>query len=89
MTSPQRFSSPQDPLFQRLNSSIRFDFRLAPYDIEQSLAHAKMLAAQGIIEHAELAEIERGLDAVLEEIDDDSFEVHPATRTSTWRSSGG
>jgi argininosuccinate lyase len=77
VTSPQRFSSPQDPLFQRLNSSIQFDFRLAPYDIEQSLAHAKMLAAQGIIEQADLAEIENGLAAVLNEIDADTFEVHP------------
>ena len=46
--SSQRFASPQDPLFQRLNSSIAFDFRLAPYDIEQSLAHVKMLAMQRI-----------------------------------------
>ena len=47
--SSQRFASPQDPLFQRLNSSIAFDFRLAPYDIEQSLAHVRMLGRQGII----------------------------------------
>src|SRR5680860_1082870 len=30
-----RFSEPQDPLFEALNSSIRFDFRLAPYGLEQ------------------------------------------------------
>ena len=42
-----RFSEPQDPLFQALNSSISFDFRLAPYDLEQSLAHARMLAHGG------------------------------------------
>ena len=40
-----RFSLPQDPVFQQLNASISFDWRLAPYDIEQSRAHAKMLAA--------------------------------------------
>ena len=40
--SSQRFASPQDPLFQRLNSSIAFDFRLAPYDIEQSLAQSEL-----------------------------------------------
>ena len=45
-----RFSEPQDPTFQALNSSIAFDWRLAPYDIEQSLAHVRMLGRQGIIE---------------------------------------
>jgi argininosuccinate lyase len=75
--SSQRFASPQDPLFQRMNSSIHFDFRLAPYDIEQSLAHVKMLASTGIVDPAEAREIARGLDAVRTEIDDDSFEVHP------------
>src|SRR3954471_24437475 len=72
-----RFSSPQDPLFQRLNSSVAFDYRLAPYDLEQSGAHARMLAARDIIGHDDLAAIERGLDAIRAEIDDDSFEIRP------------
>ena len=63
-----RFTDPQDPLFQALNSSIRFDYRLAPYDIEQSLAHARMLARSGVIGDDDLAEIERGLAAVREEV---------------------
>jgi argininosuccinate lyase len=71
-----RFSSPQDPLFHALNSSVRFDYRLAPYDIEQSRAHARMLARAGIIGDDDLAELERGLDAVAAEIDSDAFEVH-------------
>jgi argininosuccinate lyase len=29
-----RFRDPQDPLFRALNSSVAFDFRLAPYDVE-------------------------------------------------------
>ncbi len=70
-----RFSEPQDPLFQALNSSISFDFRLAPYDIEQSLAHARMLAHSGIIGEDALAEIERGLGEVRAEIDEDRFEI--------------
>jgi argininosuccinate lyase len=72
-----RFSDPQDPLFQALNSSIRFDYRLAPYDIEQSLAHARMLARSEIISGDDLAAIERGLAEVREEIDDDRFKVQP------------
>src|SRR5919201_6886950 len=70
-----RFEDPQDPLFQALNSSIAFDYRLAPYDLEQSLAHARMLARVGIIDQADLAEIERGLEEIRREIDEDRFEV--------------
>jgi argininosuccinate lyase len=70
-----RFRDPQDPLFQALNTSIAFDYRLAPYDLEQSRAHARMLARSGIIGDDDLAEIERGLEAVREEIDTDSFVV--------------
>jgi argininosuccinate lyase len=72
-----RFSEPQDPLFQELNSSIRFDFRLAPYDIEQSLAHARMLSRSGIIDAEDCRAIERGLAQVREEVEGDTFEVHP------------
>src|SRR5215217_3703512 len=72
-----RFSNPQDPLFQALNSSIAFDYRLAPYDLEQSLAHARMLAHAGIISDADLAELERGLEEVRREIDENRFEVQP------------
>jgi argininosuccinate lyase len=72
-----RFSDPQDPLFQALNSSIAFDYRLAPYDLEQSIAHARMLARAEIISDADLAEIERGLEEVRQEIEDDRFEVQP------------
>ncbi|MBA3264156.1 MAG: argininosuccinate lyase [Thermoleophilaceae bacterium] len=70
-----RLRDPQDPLFQALNSSIRFDYRLAPYDLEQSLAHARMLARSAIISDDDLAQIERGLTAVREEIDQDHFVV--------------
>jgi argininosuccinate lyase len=70
-----RFRDPQDPLFRALNTSIGFDFRLAPYDLEQSLAHARMLARSGIISEEDLEQIERGLAAVRQEIESDSFEI--------------
>ncbi len=70
-----RFSDPQDPLFQALNSSIGFDHRLWPYDIEQSLAHARMLARSGIISDDDLGQIEAGLGKVREELEQDRFEV--------------
>jgi argininosuccinate lyase len=72
-----RFASPQDPLFQRLNSSVSFDYRLAPYDLELSGAHARMLASREIISAADLAAIEEGLATIRAEIDDDSFRVEP------------
>jgi argininosuccinate lyase len=72
-----RFRDPQDPLFRALNSSIAFDYRLAPYDLEQSLAHARMLARSGIITGDDLAALERGLDAVRREIEEDRFRIEP------------
>ncbi|MGI9094910.1 MAG: lyase family protein, partial [Thermoleophilaceae bacterium] len=71
-----RFSEPQDPLFRALNSSISFDFRLAPYDIEQSLAHARMLAHSNIIHANDLAAIEAGLAQVRDEVEGDDFQLH-------------
>jgi argininosuccinate lyase len=70
-----RFSGPPDPLFHALNASIAFDYRLAPYDLEQSLAHARMLAHSGIITGEELAELERGLGEVRREVEEDRFEI--------------
>jgi argininosuccinate lyase len=74
---PSRFSEPQDPTFQALNNSIAFDWRLAPYDIEQSLAHARMLGRQGIIETEDVAALEQGLEAVREEVSAERFEFRP------------
>jgi argininosuccinate lyase len=72
-----RFSEGQDPLFQALNSSISFDFRLAPYDLEQSIAHARMLAHSGIIGEDDLRAIETGLDQVRKEVEEDRFKIQP------------
>ena len=68
-----RFADPQDPLFRALNASISFDRRLAPYDIEQSLAHVRMLAGRGIIADGDRAELERGLEAVRAEVEADGL----------------
>jgi argininosuccinate lyase len=72
-----RFSSPQDPLFQRLNSSVSFDFRLAPYDLELSGAHARMLASREIISADDLSAIESGLAAIKIEVEDGTFVIEP------------
>ena len=63
-----RFSEAVDSLTQRFNASVEFDKRLAEFDIQGSLAHARMLARQGIIPARDLAEIERGMAQILAEI---------------------
>jgi argininosuccinate lyase len=72
-----RFSEPQDPAFARLNASISFDWRLAPYDIAQSRAHAAMLAARGIIGEDDLAALLAGLGEVEKELDEGRFPFRP------------
>jgi argininosuccinate lyase len=68
-----RFRDPQHPDFQRLNASIGFDRRLWPQDIAQSRAHARMLAAQGIIAAEDRDALLHGLDEVERELAGDSF----------------
>ena len=68
-----RFSEPPHEAFRRLNDSIGFDWRLAPYDIEQSRAHAAMLAAQGIIGEEDRAALDGALEQVHGELSDGSF----------------
>src|SRR5690348_10307912 len=63
-----RFSEPVAELVQRYTASVGFDRRLAEYDIEGSLAHARMLAATGIITTEDFAAISRGLDQIRGEI---------------------
>ena len=63
-----RFAEPLDALAQRFNASVAFDQRLAEYDIQGSLAHARMLSRQSIIGAADLAAIERGMAQILEEV---------------------
>ena len=48
-----RFAEPLDALAQRFNASVGFDRRLAEFDIQGSLAHARMLARAGIIAASE------------------------------------
>ncbi len=55
-----RFSEPVSDLVKRYTASVDFDQRMAAQDIRGSLAHARMLARQGIIAAADLTAIERG-----------------------------
>ena len=68
-----RFGASPAEAFERLNASIPFDIRLAPHDIRGSIAHARMLGAQGILSDDESATLVRGLDAVLREVEEGEF----------------
>src|SRR5215216_3226215 len=63
-----RFGASPAEAFERLNASIPFDIRLAPYDIQGSIAHARMLGERGIIPVKEVEDLVRGLRSVLEEV---------------------
>ena len=68
-----RFQSGPDAIMEEINASIGFDKRLFRQDIAGSKAHAAMLAKQGIISKADAAEIRKGLDQVLGEIEAGTF----------------
>src|ERR1044072_7650456 len=73
-----RFRKDPDPRFWRLNRSISFDWRLAPYDIDQSRAHARGLCQIGVLSDEELAEIDAGLERVGARMAEHGFEFEPA-----------
>jgi argininosuccinate lyase len=68
-----RFDASPAEAFERLNASIPFDVRLAPYDIQGSIAHARMLGKRGIIPDEEVEQLVRGLRSVLEEVGSGRF----------------
>ena len=68
-----RFAEPLDRLTQRFNASVSFDRRLAEFDIQGSLAHARMLRRCGIIAAADLEAIERGMQAIAAEVREGRF----------------
>jgi argininosuccinate lyase len=69
-----RFAEEQDPLFRRINSSISFDRRLAPFDIEQSRAHVRALGRLGVLDDSEQTTLLEGLDSVAGELEREEFE---------------
>jgi len=68
------FSEPMSELVKRYTASVFFDKRLWLADITGSLAHAEMLAAQGIIAATDRDAIERGMAQIRQEIESGSFE---------------
>ncbi len=71
-----RFRKAANKLVTEYTASIPVDWRLHPYDIAGSIAHAKMLAKQGIISQREAEIIITGLASISEEIEQGKFEFN-------------
>ena len=72
-----RFQKAADKLVAEYTSSLPFDWRLYKHDIKGSIAHAKMLAKQGIIAQQEADVIIKGLEAIAAEIEQGKFQFKP------------
>ncbi len=69
-----RFHKATDKLVSEYTTAISLDTRLYPYDIAGSIAHAKMLAKQGIISLEEAEIITQGLESIREEMEQGRFQ---------------
>ena len=69
-----RFASGPAAIMEEINASIGFDKKLYAQDIRGSLAHAEMLAKQGIISAEDLKQITEGLNSIRAEIENGKFE---------------
>ncbi|MDW8246118.1 MAG: argininosuccinate lyase [Sandaracinaceae bacterium] len=69
-----RFEEKPEELAQRFSSSVEIDKRMWREDIRASVAHSRMLGAQGIIDAKDVAAIEAGLEEIAKEIEENQFE---------------
>ncbi len=72
-----RFAQAAHPLMEEFTASIAFDKRLAPYDIQGSIAHCQMLMKQKLLSRAEAEKIIKGLRAVERKITQGRFVLSP------------
>ena len=68
-----RVTEKSSELLDKFNASLPFDKKLFAEDIKGSIAHATMLASQGILTEEELAEIQKGLQQIQKEIEEGEF----------------
>ncbi len=70
-----RFLKASDKRADDFNSSIHFDSRMYRQDIQGSMAHAAMLAAQGILTQDDCDAITAGLEGILNDLDSGALAV--------------
>ncbi len=68
-----RFAEAVDEQVKQFTASVPFDHRLAPFDIQGSVAHARMLGAAGILSRRDVAAIVRGLERIRRDIEAGRF----------------
>jgi len=73
-----RFSKEPDASAHRLTESLSFDVRLAPQDVEASVAHVRALEAAGLLDAADAKALEDAVREVGEEIASSSFAFDPS-----------
>lgn len=73
-TWSQRFDKALHPEIEQFNASIGFDIELIEYDLNGSVAHAKMLASTGIISAAERDKLVAGLEQIRSEYRQGKFQ---------------
>ncbi len=73
-----RFAKPTDPRMERFSASVHVDGKLWPQDVRGSVAHARMLARQGIITSAERDALVKGLEQVARELETGALVLDPA-----------
>tara|TARA_Y100000758_G_scaffold297771_1_gene258135 strand:+ start:5182 stop:6597 length:1416 start_codon:yes stop_codon:yes gene_type:complete len=69
-----RFIEETDHFVENFTSSVDFDKRLHPYDIDGSIAHARMLCKVGILTTEEETSILQGLESIRIDINNGNFE---------------
>jgi argininosuccinate lyase len=73
-----RFASGPAPELAALSDSTAFDWRLAPYDIRGSKAHANVLHRAGLLDDAELAAMQEALDRLAADVASGAFHADPS-----------
>ena len=64
-----RFREPLNKQFEEWQRSFPFDWRLLPHEVEASIAHARAIEAAGILTSEELLQMEQGLRAVSQSLE--------------------
>jgi argininosuccinate lyase len=73
-----RFRKPTDPRLEAFSASVHFDSRLWRQDLRASVAHARMLGEQGILEPAEVDALLAGLERIERELEEGRLQLDPS-----------
>jgi len=79
-----RFRGGPAEALARLSVSVQFDWRLAPYDLLASRAHARVLHKAGLLDDTELAAMLDALDRLDQDVANGSFTAVPADDWRVW-----